>query len=441
MEATSSTVRQLRTLQALLDLSTAMARPIQLNQLLGVIVEKTTLLLDAERSSLFLYDAEREELWSLIAEGITSQEIRFPISRGVAGHAARMREVVNIADAYEDPRFDRAVDRQTRFRTRAILCMPILSDSGELLGVIQVLNKQGDGQFDPDDQELLGALSAHIAVALERSRAVEAYAERKRMQEAMRLARDIQMSMLPTRLPSLDVERLIELHARMVPAQEVGGDFYDYFAIDEDRMGFAIGDVSGKGIPAALFMALSRSLLRSIAQTGVSPAECVRRVSAQLYESRPPTMFVTMVYGVLHLHSGEVEYCTAGHFPPVVVAGDGAVREMPDSGGLIACILPDFPFQSRRFVLEPDECLVLYTDGVSEAMSPEEEMPGDEGTVAWLATADERSARGVVDHVFRQLALHTRGAAQSDDVTMLVVKMLGAGNRRQIADERPAGAA
>lgn len=432
-DLTAEPARQLRNLHALLDLSTAMSRPIHIDQLLQVIVAKTTEVLEANRSSLFLYDAERDELWSRIAQGLSLDEIRFSTSRGIVGHVARTREVLNIADAYEDERFDREVDKKTNYRTRSVLCMPILTGEGELLGVIEVMNKANEGYFDADDEALLGALSAHVAVALERARTVEAYAEKKRMQETLRLAHDIQMSMLPTRLASAELRRHVDLHAQMIPAMDVGGDFYDFFPINQEQIGFSIGDVSGKGVPAALFMAVSRSVLKSVALTGLPPAECVRRVNAQLHAECPPSTFVTGVYGTIDVATGGVEYCTAGHMPPFVVTSDGTVRPAARTKGIGMCLISDFPYQSGHLVLEPEDCLVLYTDGINEAVSAKGEMLSDEGVAAWLSAVDHRSSKNVVDGIFQRLAAYTKGTAMSDDATMLVVKR----NRERAAEVIP----
>jgi len=255
--------REIRNLNAILEVSKAMSSEIQLDNLLQVIVQKTVEIMEADLASLFLYDEGRNELWSKIAHKLGQlQEIRFAVGVGIAGDVAKTRQVANIADAYTDPRFNPDFDKQTGYRTRSLLCLPMTSSKGKLVGVIQVLNKKDKGVFDERDESLLAALAAHAAVALERAQLTEVYVEKQRMDEALKLAREIQMGMLPKRFPPFPHRPEIDLYAAIEPAREVGGDFYDFMLIDDDHLGFAIGDVSGKGVPASLFMSVTKTLLR-----------------------------------------------------------------------------------------------------------------------------------------------------------------------------------
>ena len=318
---------ELRNLNALLEVSKALSSEIQLDNLLQVIVQKTTEVMDADLSSLFLYDAGRNELWSKIAEKLGQlQEIRLPVGVGIAGDVAKTRKGANIADAYADPRFNPDFDRQTGYRTRSILCLPMLSSKGKLVGVIQVLNKKGGGVFDERDESLLAALAAHAAVALERAQLTEAYVEKQRMEEALQLAHDIQMSMLPKRFPPFPHRPEFDLYATIEPAREVGGDFYDFMLLDEDRLSFAIGDVSGKGVPAALFMSVAKTLLKVTASKVSRPDAVLAELNNELCRDNDTGMFVTIFYGILHIPSGELEYSNGGHNLPYVLSQNGAVQ-------------------------------------------------------------------------------------------------------------------
>ncbi|HJY82521.1 MAG TPA: GAF domain-containing protein, partial [Candidatus Binatia bacterium] len=253
--AASDPARQLRNLHTLLEVSKAMAREVRLDNLLPVIMEKTTEVMEADRSSLFLYDESSHELWSKIAQGLELKEIRFPIGVGIAGDVAKTGKAANIPDAHQDPRFNPDFDKQTNYRTRSVLCLPLFNTNGKLVGVIQSLNKKTAEEFDEEDEALLEALAAHAVVALERARLTEAYVEKQRMEEALKLAHEIQMSILPKIFPPFPQCSEFDLYATIEPAREVGGDFYDFFLTEDDHLCFAIGDVSGKGVPASLFMA------------------------------------------------------------------------------------------------------------------------------------------------------------------------------------------
>lgn len=419
--------RQIRNLNALLELSKAMAGEIKLESLLPVIMQKTTEVLEADRSTLFLYDADRDELWSRVAEGMDATEIRFPASDGLAGHVARTRETVNIREAYEDPRFNPDVDRKTEYRTESLLCMPVINNRGELSGVIEVLNKQDGNGFAKDDEDLLEALAAHVCVALERAYLVEAYAQQQRFRESLRVARDIQESMLPKGLPDHPAREAVEVSARMFPATEVGGDFYDYLVAGEDSLVFSIGDVSGKGVPAALLMAVCRSVLRSLMLAGLSPEACLRQANALLYPECPKSMFVTALVGRLDTRTGELDYSVAGHLPPVLIPSRGAPRLLERRDGIALCLLPEFDYVMRRITLDPGESLFLYTDGLTEAANLTGEMFGQERIAPRLTDVAGASAEQIVTHVHAGVDAFTAGAAQWDDLTTLAVRYVGRG--------------
>ncbi|MBM4050172.1 MAG: GAF domain-containing protein, partial [Planctomycetes bacterium] len=179
----------------LLELAKAMSVEKDLYALLDLIVQRTTEVMEADRTSLYLVDADKQQLWTRIAQGLEIKEVRVPIGTGISGHVAKTRETVNIQDAYLDPRFDRGWDMKTGYRTRSILCMPLLTHEDRVVGVIQVLNKKG-GAFTDYDESLLAALGSHAAIALDQARLMQHYVEKQRMQEALRIARDIQMSLL-----------------------------------------------------------------------------------------------------------------------------------------------------------------------------------------------------------------------------------------------------
>jgi signal transduction histidine kinase len=181
--------RQTRNLSILLEVSNALASQVRLDELLATIISKTAEVLDAERATLFLYDPARDELWSKAADRLEINEIRLPMGRGIAGAVAQSRAVENIPDVYADPRFNPELDRRTGFRTRSILSMPLIGARDELVGVIQVLNKQGQGGFDRADEALLRGLTAHISVAIERANLIEAYFEKDRILELQNAAK------------------------------------------------------------------------------------------------------------------------------------------------------------------------------------------------------------------------------------------------------------
>lgn len=241
----------------------------------------------------------------------------------------------------------------------------------------------------------------------------------------LEIASQIQLSTLPSTFPAFPNRHDLDLYAMMIPAQDVGGDFYDFFLIDEDRLGFVLGDVSGKGIGAALLMAITRTLIRAVGLRGLSPAECFVQVNRVLFPETMPRMFVTGVFGVLNTVTGEMEYCNAGHQQPFVLRNRGEIEEVERTGGLGLCLIPEFVYTSKRLTLAPGESVLLYSDGVTEAVDGSGEQFGDERLVDCLSLAHGKSPSEIIRDVLRSVTRFSGGRAQSDDITMLALQYKG----------------
>lgn len=416
--------RQIRNLNTLLEVSKAMAIEVQLDNLLQVIMEKTTEVMEADRSSLFLYDESRNELWSKIAQGLELKEIRFPVGVGIAGDVAKTRQMANIPDAYKDPRFNPDFDKQTSYRTRSVLCLPMLSNEGRLIGVIQVLNKKGGGAFDEQDESLLEALAAHAGVALERARLTEAYVEKQRMEEALKLAHDIQIGILPKTFPPFPHRPEFDLYATIEPAKEVGGDFYDFALIDDQHLWFAIGDVSDKGVPASLLMAVTKTLLRVTASKVSRPDAVLAELNKELCRDNDSGMFVTIFHGILHIPSGKLQYSNGGHNLPYRLCRNGSVEPLENTGGMALGVMEEVAYQTKKIVLQAGDALFLYTDGVTEAMDGAGNLFSDCRLQDFLQRVHGASATKLIRGALNEVKSFAGGAAQSDDIAALAIKYL-----------------
>src|SRR5579871_2283307 len=245
------------------------------------------------------------------------------------------------------------------------------------------------------------------------------------LESELAVANRIQQSMLPRRFPPFPGRTDFEIFAQMEPARSVGGDFYDFFEIDSDRLAFLIGDVSGKGVPAALFMASTRTLLRAIAMQGTTAAECIRQVNTILAKPSDNPMFVTLIYGILDTRTGAVDYCNAGHQPPYVLSSGGELSQAADGGGLLAGFEEKAVYQGGAAQLKPGDALVLFTDGVTEAFDDTGAMFDDARLEASLKSVASSPVDEIVKTVFRQVTAFTGPAVQSDDITVLAVRYLG----------------
>ena len=246
-------------------------------------------------------------------------------------------------------------------------------------------------------------------------------------QQDLNIAARIQQSILPRTFPPFPHRKEIDLYAMMVPAKEVGGDFYDFFFLDDDRLAVVVGDVSGKGIPAAIFMALSRTVLKAIASRVGNPGECLRQVNEMLIPESDTAMFVTIFYAVLDTRTGELTFSNGGHNPPYLVTASGDVTPFEYVGGPIIGKIPGLSFDSKTITLMPGDSIFMYTDGVTEAMDPSRNLFDDPRLIASLKRGKDLQLTDLLQSVQSELKAFAATEPQSDDITMLSMRYLGNG--------------
>lgn len=240
------------------------------------------------------------------------------------------------------------------------------------------------------------------------------------IQQELNVATRIQQAILPCDFPPFPGFKEFDLYAEMIPAREVGGDFYDFFLLDEDRLGLVIGDVSDKGVPAAIFMAVTRTLLKSVALTGIPTNDCLQRVNRLLTAENTSCMFVTLFYGILNLRTGEFEYCNAGHNQPYLIA-KGEAQPLTARGGVVLGVNEDFTYESATVRLTRGDSLFLFTDGITEAANDGDEMFSDKRLQGCLQQSGNLSPREIIKAVVSEVHGFAGDAPQSDDLTMLAV--------------------
>ena len=251
---------------------------------------------------------------------------------------------------------------------------------------------------------------------------------KKRMEQELNVGRDIQESMMPHQVPDRPE---INLVAHMNAAREVGGDFYDYNMLNEDELYFCVADVSGKGVPSALFMAMSKILMKSRAVDNKSPAEILSRVNSELSEDNPECMFVTVFLGVLTLSTGELLFTNAGHNPPLIRRAGGGVDVVPGRHGPAIGIVPGTQFKESTLQLQPGDVLLVFTDGVTEAMDTSRNLYSDERLMNLLEDLPESGAAQILNAVRESVDEFARGAEQADDITMITLQYNGCGSARR----------
>ncbi len=263
-------------------------------------------------------------------------------------------------------------------------------------------------------------------------------AARERIESELRIARDIQASMLPTVFPE---QKEFELFAMMDPAKEVGGDFYDFFFVDEKRLCFVIGDVSGKGVPAALFMAITKTLIKNEAKRGLSTDEILTRVNNIMCPDNSTCQFVTVFCAILDIQTGQMQFCNAGHNPPLVYDNShcencqdpmercthqGCFNYLKVPGGFVMGVMENVLSQNNSMTLLPGDTIFLYTDGVTEAMNPEQQQFSEPRLKNLLREMQDDNIKDMISRMREEVSAFARGAPQSDDITMLAVRYKGA---------------
>ncbi|MBM4125269.1 MAG: DUF3365 domain-containing protein, partial [Nitrospira sp.] len=243
--------------------------------------------------------------------------------------------------------------------------------------------------------------------------------EKERIGSELRIASEIQRSILPRTFPAFPERDDFELYAETIPAREMGGDFYDFFLIDRDRLGLVIADVSGKGVPAAIFMAVSRTMLKATAMQAASPGDCLHQVNNLLCPDNDSAMFVTVFYGILNTRTGELEYSNAGHNLPYVLSRQGSIAVLDNPGGMALGVIQDSPYQVRRIRLRSGEGLFLYTDGVTEAMDRQGNLFSEPRLKQLLLRIQGGTPTEIIRDTVAEVRAYAAGEPQADDITLL----------------------
>ncbi len=253
----------------------------------------------------------------------------------------------------------------------------------------------------------------------------ETTAAKERIESELYVARDIQMGMLPTVPPPFPDIALFDIYATLEPAREVGGDLYNFFFMDDDHLCFAVGDVAGKGVPAALFMTVTQTLIKTKGIKGLSPGEILESVNKDLSLENPSFMFVTLFVGILHIRTGALQFSSGGHNPPYIIRADGKIEAMELTGGIPLGIVEDFSYQSKMTGLKKDDTIFLYTDGVTEAMNEKHELFSSARLEEDLLGLKDKPVEQMAGGIMESIEAFSRGTPQTDDITILLLRFYG----------------
>ncbi|HKO04918.1 MAG TPA: GAF domain-containing SpoIIE family protein phosphatase, partial [Candidatus Acidoferrales bacterium] len=406
-------------LESIIEATKTLNSTIDLAELMNIILRLASRQTGAERATVFLVDREREEIWSLVGLGLEQQEIRMPISQGLAGWVATHGETVNIADAYQDSRFVQATDQRTGFRTRSLLCHPIRNNSEQIIGVLQLLNKK-TGPFNAGDQGFLEAISLHVALALENARMHRAMIQQERLERDLALARSIQASLLPETPPQVAEFEISVFHR---PTQMVGGDYYDFLMLDQDTMLTVVADVEGKGVASALMMSNLQAMLHTLVGHLHSLERLVEAINNLMASEGRQRKFMSMFVAMLDRRHRGLHYINAGHVPPAVIRAGGEIESLRE-GGMVIGVIPGQSYARGFLRLEKGDVFIACTDGITEAMDREGNEYGLERLVEAVRNHRKLPAQEIINRINVEVDDFSRGGIHEDDKVVLILKVL-----------------
>jgi serine phosphatase RsbU (regulator of sigma subunit) len=402
--------------EVLLEVSRTLSRQLDLDEVIQAIFNSLRQVVDFDAVAIYLVNRHTLALELVHEIGYpegSEEAFEVQVGQGIVGWVAKTGEPVIVPDVAQDSRYVEA-----RTDTRSELAAP-LTVEGRTIGVFNLESDLEDA-YHEGHLEILRGFAAQAAVAVERAQLTRELLDQRRLEKELAIARDIQLSFLPKQSPEIPG---FEIAGAARPHAQVGGDYYDFIRVSDSRLGLAIADVSGKGIPAALIMAGFRMSLLAEIRNEFAIRAVMRKVNSLIHESTDRERFVTAFYGVLDHKNHVLIFSNAGHNPPILMRRDGRLEYLLD-GGVALGVLPDATYEERPIALRPGDLLLMYTDGISEAESPSGEQFGTRRIEQLMARLGDESAAAIVQGLVDEVLAWTGERGQNDDITIVVLKAL-----------------
>ncbi len=416
-----STKLTMEHLTTLYQITMTMNSSLEFNEALANVIDAMMQATKAERGVLMGYDEETGQLRLLGAHGITGEKLaqEEAYSTTIVNQVVATRQALLTNNAMFDTRITPGQSIIMR-GLRAILCAPMLSQD-RLVGVVYVDTSMRTGAFTEADRDLLSAIANQAGITLENARLYMVAVEKGRLEHELNLARQIQQGLLPRRKPEVSG---YEVEALWQSAREMAGDFYDYFSLTPDSFGVVIADVSDKGAPSALFMAVARTMIRSYAFAGASPRDTIGHTNDLILDDAESGMFVTVYHSVFQ-RDGQSIHINAGHNPALICrAATGETHLMPRGGRAVGWF-PDNPLHETQLQLQPGDVMVYYTDGLTDAENPQGENFGEARLAAAVREGLGGSAADILNHIVVAVEHFANGVVPFDDLTLVIVRYTG----------------
>ena len=413
----SGHVSEAKALRSVLEVTRKLSAPFDLDTMLAEVVDAARQVLDADRGTVFLYDENSDELVVRVATKLGT--IRIPANKGIVGESALSRQLINVPDCYADERFNRDIDKETGYRSRCMLTIPLIGFEDTLVGVLQILNKN-DGVFDEQDEFVATALAAQAAVVLHRAKLIESMIASEKLDREITVARDVQMGTLPKEMPEVEGYGFAGAFS---PTDQTGGDLYDVVKLSDDHLFLLMGDATGHGIGPALSATQVRAMLRVALRLEASLDEVFANINDQLVEDLPEDRFVTAFFGLLDASNHVVRFHSAGQGPIMHYhAADGSYDWHEPSTFPLGYMKQDNLGEPISLRLERGDILGLISDGIYEYESEVGLQFGQNGIASVIDAIPDGNAEELVAGIMHAARLHGGNAPQADDITIVLVR-------------------
>ena len=406
-------------LTVLNDLAVAASSSMEVDQMLNIIVNKSIKAVKAEQGSISLVTEQQEKPFRTLIRQVdrSKQPLAYRLSDHITGWVLKNRKPLIIGDLSKDNRF--LVSEEERKKIRSVLCVPIWSKA-KIIGILLMINKKTNNPFDSNDLRLLSIIAAQSGQLILNSQLQEEALEKKRLEQELALARDIQMRLLPIKEP---VNAGLEISSFFNPASQVGGDYYDYFDLGNQKIGIVIADVSGHGASSALIMTMVKGILHSIARKFISSNQVLSELNSIIAEILPKGMFITMMFLVFDVEKKILRFSNAGHNPLLFYNNQTKTCQTVELKGCALNLLKNPAYSVKEISLRPSDLIFIYTDGVTEAVNEKKEMFGETRLTKTIEETADKSADEIINYIKTKLDSFTGKTPQADDTLMIAVKM------------------
>jgi len=404
-------------LSILNDIATAVASTQSLDQITNLIVKKCVKHLKSEQGSIQLVDEKDfvNPFHTMIRVQDSQRDIQpLRFNQQISNLILSNKKPILINEFHHDEKI--FLQNSAEIKIRSLLSVPMII-KGKMIGILSLFNKESESGFTETDQRLLSIIATQSANVIENSRLFEEEKKLMQIQQEIQVASEIQKNLLPKEIPLIEG---YDIYAVNIPAREVGGDYYDFIKISETKTAIALGDVSGKGLPASMLMANLQATLRGQLLFCNCAKDCIKRANYMLYKSTDTSKFVTLFFGILDTEKHTLTYCNAGHNEPVFLQRDK--KNKLDKGGMLLSVFEQIEYEEEEILFSKGSTLVVFSDGITEAMNESNEEFGEERLYNLIERRVALSSQQLAMEILSDVKNYSAGVPQFDDITLMIIK-------------------